>query len=293
MPVFSIDGTLCSEHDASISVMDHGLLYGDGIFEGLRFYNRRIFKLEAHLERLFDSARALLLVIPMQLEDLVSALNEAMLKSSQQNGYIRLVITRGEGALGIDPSTCVKPRVIIIVDELKMVDSVVLEKGASLIISSIRRLQSDQIDPRIKSLNYLNQTLARLEANSAGADEAIMLNNQGRIAEGTVDNIFIMKGGSLYTPPLFEGSLGGITRETVISIAHTLGIDMVESPLTPFDLYTADECFLTGTGAELIPVKEVSGRQISVVRGTIFSRIEEEFLRLTQNYHTEEQLAVC
>ena len=293
MPTFSINGKLCSEQNASVSVMDHGLLYGDGIFEGLRFYNGNIFKLEAHLERLFDSASALLLVVPMAQKDLVSALNEAIVESSLQDGYVRLVVTRGKGALGIDPVTCSKPQVIIIVDELTMVKPDVVRNGASLIISSVRRLQSDQIDPRIKSLNYLNQILARMEASSAGADEAVMLNSQGRIAEGTGDNIFVIKNGALYTPPLSEGSLGGITRGTIISIAHGLGIEMVESPLSPFDLYTADECFLTGTGAELIPVKEISGRQIPIVRGTIFSRIEDEFLNVTQNYRAKEQLAVC
>jgi branched-chain amino acid aminotransferase len=293
MPTFSIDGELCSEQDASISVMDHGLLYGDGIFEGLRFYNGQIFKLEAHLERLFDSACALLLVIPVPQNDLVSTLNEAVVESGLRDGYIRLVITRGKGALGIDPATCTKPQVIIIVDELTMVKPEVVRNGASLIISSVRRLQSDQIDPRIKSLNYLNQILARMEASSAGADEAVMLNSQGRIAEGTGDNIFVIKNGALYTPPLCEGSLAGITRSTIISIAHDLGIEMLESPLSPFDLYTADECFLTGTGAELIPVKEISGRQLPIVRGTIFSRIEDEFLNVTQNYRAEEQLAVC
>ena len=172
MPTFSIDGQICCQQDASISVMDHGLLYGDGVFEGLRFYDGRIFKLEEHLERLFDSARAILLLIPMQREQLKTVLNKTITESGQRDGYIRLVITRGEGALGIDPASCSRPRVIIIIDQLNMVQADVLREGATLIISSIRRLQSDQIDPRIKSLNYLNQTLARLEANSAGADES-------------------------------------------------------------------------------------------------------------------------
>ena len=299
MPTFSIDGQLCCQRDASISVMDHGLLYGDGVFEGLRFYGGRIFKLEEHLERLIDSARAILLFIPMQRDELEIALDCAIAESGQQDGYIRLIVTRGEGPLGIDPASCSEPRVIIIVDELSMVNPDVLRSGASLIISSIRRLQSDQIDPRIKSLNYLNQTLARLEANSAGADEAIMLNNQGRVAEGTVDNVFIIKKGALYTPPLSEGSLEGITRRVIISIAHGLGIDMNETALTPFDLYTADECFLTGTGAELIPVKTIAGREIPIVRGDLFCRIESAFLQATQGNLTshrtneEEQFSVC
>ena len=208
MQAFSIDGQICSKRDASISVMDHGLLYGDGIFEGLRFYRGKIFRLEAHLERLFDSARAILLAIPMHKGEIRSALQCTIDNSGLQDGYIRLLVTRGEGALGIDPNSCSDPRVIIIVDELTMVKPDVLSEGATLIVASIRRMQPDQIDPRIKSLNYLNQTLARLEANAAGADEAVMLNSQGRIAEGTADNIFVVKQNSLYTPPLVRGFTG-------------------------------------------------------------------------------------
>ena len=209
MPTFSIDGHVCSKADASISIMDHGLLYGDGVFEGLRFYEGEIYELDAHLDRLLDSARAISLQIPLQRQEILNALDEAVLASGLADGYIRLLVTRGEGSLGLDPASCARPRFIIIIDELAMVSPAVLAQGATLIISSVRRLQADQIDSRIKSLNHLNQILARLEANAVGADEAVMLNDQGRIAEGTADNIFIVKNGKLSTPPLSEGSLAG------------------------------------------------------------------------------------
>ena len=289
MPTFSIDGHNCSKADASISIMDHGLLYGDGVFEGLRFYEGEIYELEAHLDRLLDSARAISLLIPLQRQEILDALDNAVLASGLADGYIRLVVTRGEGSLGLDPASCREPRFIIIVDELAMVSPTVLARGATLIISSVRRLQADQIDSRIKSLNYLNQILARLEANAAGADEAVMLNDQGRIAEGTADNIFIAKNGKLSTPPLCEGSLAGITRSTIINCARQTGIEVQETPLSAYDLYTADECFLSGTGAELIPVKEVSGRQITSVRGPIFRQLHEAFCASTRGV----RLAMC
>ena len=289
MPAFSIDGHLCSKADATISVMDHGLLYGDGIFEGLRFYEGEIYELDAHLDRLLDSARAISLLIPLQRQEILTALDNAVLASGLADGYIRLLVTRGEGSLGLDPASCARPRIIIIVDELAMVSPAVLTQGATLIISSVRRLQADQIDSRIKSLNYLNQILARLEANAAGADEAVMLNDQGRIAEGTADNIFIVKNGNLLTPPLCEGSLAGITRSAIIACAQQARIEVQEAPLSAYDLYTADECFLSGTGAELIPVKEVSGRQIPSVRGPIFRQLHEAFCASARG----ARLAMC
>ncbi len=277
MQTFSIDGQICTKSEASISVLDHGLLYGDGVFEGLRFYNQKVFEADSHLERLEASAQAIMLNIPMNKTELNDAIKAAVGESGMQDGYIRLVVTRGEGPLGINPTACSAPRVIIIVDELSMVSAAVREQGAKLIIASTRRLKPDQLDPRIKSLNYLNQVLARLEANAAGADEAILLNDQGRVAEGTADNLFIVKQGELMTPALYEGALNGITRAFVIQCAIELHIPVVEKPLSPFDLYTADECFLTGTGAELIPVREVSGRQIAVVRGATFNQIQAKF----------------
>jgi branched-chain amino acid aminotransferase len=229
-----------------------------------------------------DSARAISLTIPLHRQEILNALDKAVLASGLADGYIRLLVTRGEGSLGLDPASCTRPRLVVIVDELAMVSPAVLAQGATLIISSVRRLQADQIDSRIKSLNYLNQILARLEANAVGADEAVMLNDQGRIAEGTADNIFIVKNGKLSTPPLCEGSLAGITRSAIINCVRQTGIEVQETPLSAYDLYTADECFLSGTGAELIPVKEVSGRQITNVRGPIFRQLHEAFCASTR-----------
>ncbi len=282
MPTFSINGTLCLEANARISVMDHGLLYGDGVFEGLRFYQQNIFKVEEHLRRLKDSARSICLQLPVDKKELNETLMNTIDASGLQNGYIRLLVTRGSGPLGVDPASCTKPQVIIIVDQLSIVPPEVLDNGASLIISSVPRLAANQVDPRIKSLNYMNQIMARLEANAVGADEAIMLNDQGRVAEGTADNIFIVKDGTLYTPPLSEGALAGITRSTIISCAADTGLVVQEVPLSPHDLYTADECFLSGTGAELIPVREIAGRPMTQVRGPVFSKLLKAFHELTR-----------
>jgi branched-chain amino acid aminotransferase len=282
MQTFSIDGQLCPKEMAKIPVMDHGLLYGDGVFEGLRFYRGKLFELQAHITRLFDSARAISLAISMSKDDILAALCDAVKHSGLDNGYVRLLITRGDGALGIDPDSCSGARVIIIVDQLKMVSEEVLAKGATLIIASTRKLRADQIDPRIKSLNYLNHILARLEANAAGADEAVMLNDQGRIAEGTADNIFIVRDSVLCTPPLFEGSLAGVTRSVVLRGARQAGINLLETPMAPYDLYTADEVFLSGTGAELIPVREVSGRHMPIIRGPVYCQVEAAFRDFVQ-----------
>ena len=259
----SIDGQLCqSPSEATISVKDHGVLYGDGVFEGLRFYFGSVFKLQAHLDRLRDSAAALSLTVSMSDVELTQTIQDTIEASGISDGYIRLMITRGEGPMGLDPTTCHNGRCIVIVDQLNMVSTSAREQGATAIFASTRRLSSDQIDPRIKSLNYLNQIMAKLEAKAAGADEAIILNNAGRIAEGTADNIFVVKAGVLKTPPTTEGALEGITRNTIIELATNLGIVVTEAPLAMFDLFTADECFLTGTGAELIPVTTVAGRKI-------------------------------
>ncbi len=278
---FSINGDLCSPAEASIPVTDHGLLYGDGVFEGLRFYDGEVFAFPAHLDRLFDSASALSLKIRMTRQEIETAVIECIAASGLRDGYIRLLVTRGTGPLGIDPSGCHDSRVIIIAGELAMVSEQVMESGAKLIIASTRQSRPDQLDTRIKSLNYLNHILARLEANAAGADEAVMLNHEGRISEGTADNIFVVRGTKLMTPPLHEGPLAGITREAILQVARDGGIPVLETPLSPFDLFTADECFLSGTGAELIPVREISGRTIRTVRGPVYQRIENGFRKLT------------
>lgn len=277
MQSYSINGVICDASEAKIPVNDHGFLYGDGIFEGLRFYNRRILKLSAHIKRLADSATALAISLPMSASEIEQALLDIVAASAHTDGYLRLIVTRGVGPLGIDPRHCDKGSVVIIADQLKMVSQEARDKGAKLIIASTRRLAGDQLDSRIKSLNYLNQIMAKIEANVAGADEAVVLNQSGFVAEGTADNIFIVTGDTLETPPVTDGALDGITRGLVLEISSQLSIKVRERSLTTYDLYIADECFLTGTGAELIPVKEIVGRKIQEAPGPVYARIHERF----------------
>lgn len=279
-PVCWLNGKLVAPEQARISVFDHGLLYGDGVFEGIRFYQRRAFRLHAHLERLRMSARAIALDIPCGLDELTRAVLDTVAAAPEPNGYLRLVVTRGPGPLGIDPSRCHSPQLFIIADRLQLVSERVRSQGAKVIIAATRRLGADGLDPRIKSLNYLNHILARMEATHAGADEAILLNSAGRIAEGSADNIFIVKKGELLTPPVIEGALDGITRQVVLELAEKLGIKFRETPLAPYDLYTAEECFLTGTGAELIPVGYADGRAIPECPGAIYQRLAAAFKEL-------------
>ncbi len=277
MQTYSINGKLCEQEDARIPVNDHGFLYGDGVFEGLRFYDGRILKLGAHLDRLMDSAKALAINMPVTKEAMTIALRDVVQAFHGNDGYIRLIITRGVGPLGIDPRQCEVGNMVIIADELKMVSEEVRSKGAKLIVASTRRLAGDQLDSRIKSLNYVNQIMGRIEANIAGADEAIVLNQNGYIAEGTADNIFAVSDGELLTPSVTDGALDGITRGIVLDIARNLSIPVKECSLTLYDLYTADECFLTGTGAELIPVREITGRDIESSPGPVYRKISERF----------------
>jgi branched-chain amino acid aminotransferase len=279
-PVCWRNGQIVPLEQATVSVFDHGLLYGDGVFEGIRFYNGRAFRLQAHLERLFLSARAIALSIPYSIEQLTHAVIETISAAPEINGYLRLVVTRGPGPLGIDPSRCHSPVVFVIADRLQLVSERVRSEGAKVIIAATRRLGADGLDPRIKSLNYLNHILARMESTHAGADEAILLNNAGRIAEGSADNIFIVQRGELLTPPVIEGALDGITRQVVLELAEKLSIKAREIPLAPYDLFTADECFLTGTGAELIPVGYADGRKIPECPGPIYSRLAAAFREL-------------
>lgn len=277
MQSYSINGVLCDASEAKIPVNDHGFLYGDGVFEGLRFYNRRILKLRTHLQRLANSAKAIGMNLPMSAEKLELALLEIVDASTHSDGYLRLIVTRGVGPLGIDPGHCETGNVVIIADQLKMVSQEARDNGAQLIIASTRRLAGDQLDSRIKSLNYLNQIMAKIEANVAGADEAVVLNQSGFVAEGTADNIFIVTGDTLETPPVTDGALDGITRGLILELAKDLSIPVRERSLTTYDLYIADECFLTGTGAELIPVREIASRQIRNSPGPVYSRIHEKF----------------
>ena len=278
-----INEEIVALEEAKISVMDHGLLYGDGIFEGIRFYNNKAFLLEAHLKRLTASAKALALDLPKSINDLTSTIQSVIDSYKDHQGYIRLIVTRGKGPLGINPALCKKPELIIIASPIHMSDEQAQENGIRTIISATRRIPADCLDPRIKSLNYLNAILARIEANNAGVEEALMLNQQGFITEGTVDNIFIIMDGELYTTPSIDGSLAGITRDLILKLATEAGITTHIKSLAAYDIYSADECFLTGTGAELIPVREVDGRKYITAPGPIFKELKKLYQKnLTQ-----------
>jgi len=273
-----IDGKYYDKSDAKVSVFDHGLLYGDGVFEGIRIYNSKVFRIKEHIERLYESAKAIILEIPMTKEEMKAAVEDAVKVNERKDGYIRLVITRGEGSLGLDPASCKKATVIIIVSDIQLYPKEYYEKGIALVTVTSRRIPSECLDPRIKSLNYLNNIMAKLEAKQAGCLEAVMLNTEGFVAECTADNIFIVKEGRLLTPSAYHGALEGITRQTVMEIAEKLGIESAETTLAPYDLYTADECFLTGTGAEIVPVVKIDGRVIGDgVPGKVTKMLVENF----------------
>jgi len=274
-----LKGQLLPTSQALIPVNDHGLLYGDGVFEGIRFYQRRAFRLRQHLQRLQLSARAIALEIPLSVDELTAVIEQLIESFADDDGYIRLMVTRGAGPLGLNPKSCTQPNVIAIADQLTMIAIDERQSGARLIVSSVRRLPADGLDPRIKSLNYLNHILAKIEANHGGADEAILLNAQGRVAEGTADNIFIVRNGRLLTPPCSEGALEGITRDLVLELARADGIEIGEQPLGVYDLYAADECFLTGTGAELIAVASIDCRSLPSCPGPVFQRLQQAFRR--------------
>ena len=257
-----VDGKYCDEKGARISVFDHGLLYGDGIFEGIRAYNGRVFKLKEHIDRLFDSAKAILLEIPMSHAEMMRAVVETCRQNNLRDGYIRLLVTRGVGTLGLNPNRCKNPSVIIIADTIQLYPQEMYDKGMAIVTVPTTRNLNNALNPAVKSLNYLNNVLAKIEANLAGVEEALMLNAAGYVAECTGDNIFILKDGRMLTPPLSSGALYGITRGTVIELARGAGIEVSEPNLTRYDLYIADECFLTGTGAEIIPVTKIDGRII-------------------------------
>jgi branched-chain amino acid aminotransferase len=257
-----IDGKLYDKADAKISVYDHGLLYGDGVFEGIRVYYGRIFENEAHLRRLFQSARAIRLNIPLTAAQLTAAMEETVRANSLTDCYIRLIVTRGIGPLGIDPYKCPTPSVIVIADSIAVYPREMYEKGIAVITASIIRNHPSALSPRIKSLNYLNNILARIEAHDAGVAEAIMLNHHGNVAEGTVQNIFIVRDGQVHTPAATEGALEGVTRKVMLTLCARLGLPTIERVIERIDLYNADEMFMTGTGAELMPVTQVDGRAI-------------------------------
>jgi branched-chain amino acid aminotransferase len=282
MKIF-IDGKFYSERDAKISVFDHGLLYGDGVFEGIRAYHGRVFKLKEHVDRLFYSAKAILLEIPMAPEKIASAVLESCRINKIRDGYIRLVVTRGIGTLGLNPRSCKNPSVIVIADKIQVYPPELYARGMEIVtVPTVRNLHS-AVNPAVKSLNYLNNILAKIEANNAGVEEAVMLNASGFVAECTADNLFIVKNGELLTPPLYAGALYGITRQTVMELARQSGIKVSEPNLTRYDLFCADECFLTGTGAEIMPVIKIDGRVIGNGKpGIITRQLVKEYHALTE-----------
>jgi len=258
-----VDGSLYSKDDAKISVFDHGFLYGDGVFEGIRVYEGNVFRLAQHLDRLYRSAKTIALEIPLAQAEMTRAVLETVAANEKRNAYIRLVVSRGAGDLGIDPANCSRATVVIIVDSIRLFPAELYAKGVAIVTASIRRVPIQSLDPRIKSLNYLNNILAKIEARRAGVLEAVMLNLDGHVAECTADNVFVVSGGRLSTPSLMDGALGGITRQTVLELAVEEGIAASEASLGMHDLYNADEVFLTGTGAEIMPVVSVDGRPIA------------------------------
>ena len=282
MKVF-IDGKFYDERDAKISVFDHGLLYGDGIFEGIRAYNGRVFRMKEHVDRLFASAKAILLTIPMSPAEITKAVLDSCRKNKIRDGYIRLVVTRGVGTLGLNPNRCKNPSVIVIADKIQLYPPELYERGMEIItVPTVRNLHS-ALNPAIKSLNYLNNILAKIEANNAGCEEAVMLNAEGFVAECTGDNIFIVKNQKLMTPPLSAGALYGITRQVVIELASQSGIPVGEPNLTRYDLFCADECFLTGTGAEIVPIVKIDGRVVGNGKpGTLTKKLVREYHALTK-----------
>jgi branched-chain amino acid aminotransferase len=278
-----IDGKLYDKENAKISVYDHGLLYGDGVFEGLRVYKSKIFECEAHLRRLFDSAKAIRLTPPRNAEELKAAMDEVVRANDFSDCYIRLVITRGTGFLGLNPNRCSSPSVIIIADKIDLYPKEMYEKGMAIITATVIRNHPNSLSPRIKSLNYLNNILGKIEATDAGVPEAVMLNHEGNVAECTGDNIFIVRSGQVQTPGTADGILEGVTRQAIINLCQKHGIPCIEKILQRHDLYVAEECFLTGSAAEVIPVTSIDGRPIGTGSpGPITLRLIEAFHRLVR-----------
>jgi len=278
-----IDGNFHDQAEAKISVFDHGLLYGDGVFEGIRFYNDRVFRLEEHIDRLWDSARAIALDMPMSKSELVAAILETIRQNDLHDGYVRLIVTRGVGSLGLSPDTCRRPSIIIIAATIALYPEELYHKGLTMVTCSTRRTPPAALSPRVKSLNYLSNILGKLEAQNAGAGEGLMLNEQGYVSECTGDNIFIVKKGEISTPHLSSGILAGVTRTVVFELAEKLSIRAVERELIRHDIYTADECFLTGTAAEVIPAVQLDRRLIGHGQpGPITLQLIESFRELTR-----------
>ena len=282
-----IDGEFLPKAEAKVSVFDHGLLYGDGVFEGIRSYNGRVFKLDEHLERLYDSAKSIMLEIPISIETMEETVLETLRRNNLREAYIRLIITRGVGDLGLDPDKCPKPSIIIIADKIVLYPQKYYEEGLEIITASVRRNYAEAINPRIKSLNYLNNILAKIEGKQAGTEEVLMLNAEGYVVECTGDNIFWIKNGTLVTPPVHMGILEGVTRNSVIDLAREAGIRVEERVFTRHDLYIADECFLTGTAAEVIPVVKIDRRAVGDGQpGKVTQRLIAAFRQLANSTGT-------
>ena len=281
--IIFMNDRLVPEDEARVSVFDHGLLYGDGVFEGLRSYGGKVFRLDAHLDRLYASARAICLEIPLPQPAVARAVTDTLAANGLVDGYIRLVVTRGAGSLGLDPNKTRHPQVIVIADTISLYPAEFYDRGLRIVTAATQRTQSAALSPRIKSLNYLNNIMAKLEGLQAGCVEALMLNHKGEVAECTGDNVFVVRGHRLLTPPPDAGILEGITRGAVMELALAAGIDCRESTLVRHDLYTADECFLTGTAAEVIPVVEIDGRKVGAgVPGPVTRRLTADFHALVR-----------
>jgi branched-chain amino acid aminotransferase len=276
-----VDGSYYPKSQAKISVFDHGLLYGDGIFEGIRAYNGSVFKLKEHIDRLYRSAHMIMLEIPMAKEQMIQAVLETLRKNSLKDSYIRLIVTRGVGDLGLNPKKCAKPTIIIITDTITLHKVEAKEKGVTAMLSWVKRDPVDATSHEIKSLNYLNSILAKIEANIAGVDEAICLDKNGFICEGVAENMFMVKNDKLFTPPSCTGALQGITAEEVMRLARRLGYDVEEKNITPYELFNAEEAFFTGTAAEIIPVREINKRTIDSGKpGPITKKLMAEFSKV-------------
>lgn len=279
-----IDGNYYPKSQAKISVYDHGLLYGDGIFEGIRAYNGVVFKLKEHIDRLYRSAHTIMLQIPATKEEMIDIVLVTLRKNNLKDSYIRLVVTRGAGDLGLNPRKCAKPSVIVITDTIALHKSEAKEKGVTAMLSWVKRDPVDATTHEIKSLNYLNSILAKIEANINDVDEAICLDKNGFICEGVAENIFTVKNGSIFTPPSYTGALPGITAEEVMKLARKLGYEATERNITPYELFNADEVFFTGTAAEIVPVREINKRQIGKgMPGPATKRLMEEFSKLVRS----------
>ena len=283
-PQVYIDGKFYPKSEAKVSVYDHGLLYGDGVFEGIRAYNGIVFKLREHIDRLYMSAHVIMLKIDIGKEDMIKAVIDTLKKNNLRDSYIRLVVTRGRGDLGLDPRKCAKPTIIIITDAIRLHDDDQKEKGITAIIAWVRRDAIDATSHEVKSLNYMNSILAKIEANNVGVDEAISLERTGYVCEGVAENLFIVRDGTILTPHSSTGALPGITSQVVIRIGRKLGYAVVERNISPHELFTADEVFFTGTAAEIIPVREINKRVISDGKpGPVTKRLMEEFQKVVKD----------